>query len=210
VSLCPSGPIVYLITAGAASDPTFDPDLGRILEIVNLAVTEGVDLIQIREKRLSGRHLFELTAAAARVTDGTATRLLVNDRADIALAAKADGVHLTSTSLAAAVIRNSFPKGFLIGISAHSADDAARGRAGGADLAVFGPVFETPGKGRPQGLAALSEVCEKMRPFPVLALGGVDASNYASAIDAGASGLAGIRSLNDPGSLRSICRSLKG
>ena len=98
-------PIIYLITKGDAADSGFESARRDILDIVRLAVEEKVTLIQIREKLLSARLLFELTAAAAEITRGTATHLLVNDWADIAFAARADGVHLAANSLPVVAIR---------------------------------------------------------------------------------------------------------
>ncbi len=86
-----------------------------------------IDLIQIREKQLNANLLYELSSRAAEFTKGTATKLLVNDRADIAAAAGADGVHLTTQSLAPQVVRNTFGSDFLIGVSTHSLAQAAAG-----------------------------------------------------------------------------------
>lgn len=201
-------PIIYLITKGEATASNFPFARREILDIIRVAVEEKVSLVQLREKNLTARLLFELTVEAAAITNGSATRLLVNDRADIAFAAKADGVHLAANSLPAAVIRRHFPKDFIIGVSTHTIETAMNASVNGADFVVFGPVFVTPDKSQPQGVAKLAEVCEKLRPFPVLGLGGIDESNVLSVLEAGASGFAGIRALNDPESLRSICRNI--
>src|SRR5690349_4531959 len=94
-------PILYLITRGETTEGTTSdaPELGRILNQFSVAVAAGIDLVQIREKQLTARVLFELVERASDLTRGTKTRLLVNDRADIAAAAGADGVHLTAQSL---------------------------------------------------------------------------------------------------------------
>jgi thiamine-phosphate pyrophosphorylase len=209
VSLRFEQPIIYLITTGLAEDADLEDGRRRILDIIRIAVEEKISLIQIREKRLSARRLFELTAEAAAITRGSATRLLLNDRADIALAAKADGVHLKANSLPVAVTRNNFPKGFIVGVSTHTFEATANASRNGADFAVFAPVFDTPGKGEPHGLLALTEICKKLRPFPVIALGGIDETNYQSVLAAGATGIAAIRLLNDPASLLSIARKLR-
>ena len=202
-------PAVYLITKGETRDANFAEKRRQILDIIRVGVEEEVTLVQLREKDLSARLLCELTAEAAVITRDSATRLLVNDRADIALAAGADGVHLTANSLPVDVLRKNFPYGFIIGVSTHSLEAARSAVAGGADFVVFGPVFETPGKGEPQGIEKLAAVCETLRTFPVLALGGVDGSNVSSVFEAGAMGFAAIRALNDPESLRAICRNIK-
>jgi thiamine-phosphate pyrophosphorylase len=85
--------------------------------------------------------LYELVLRAAKITRGSDTRLLVNDRADIARAAGADGVHLTSQSLPANVVRKMFGPEFVIGVSTHSFEEARAAQAAGADFVVFGPVF---------------------------------------------------------------------
>ena len=202
-------PITYLITKGEATPANFHAASREILEIIRTAVDEGVSMVQIREKPLSARLLCELCTAAVEITRGTATKLLINDRADIALAAGAAGVHLTAKSLPPRVLRDKFPTGFLIGVSTHSAEAATEAAASGADFAVFAPVFATPGKGEPHGLEKLAEVCDRLDPFPILALGGVDEMNFADAIDAGASGFAAIRLLNDKEKLRSIMRRIR-
>ena len=202
-------PIIYLITKGEATPANFPEKRNEILDTIKLAVEEGVSLVQLREKHLPARLLFHLTAEAVAFTCGSATRLLINDRADIAFAANADGVHLAESSLSASVIRNSFPKELIIGVSTHTAAEAYHAQASGADFVVFGPVFETSNKGQPFGTESLAEVCNALRPFPVLALGGIQESNISSILKAGASGFAAIRSLNDPDSMRTICRILK-
>lgn len=202
-------PLICLITKGDATASNLAEKRAEILDVIRIAVEEQVAVVQLREKALTARLLFELTSDAVAITRGSETRLLVNDRADIAFAAKADGVHLANDSISAAVIRRMFPTGFIVGVSTHTLEAAEQASNDGADLAVFGPVFETPGKGRPQGTAKLTEVCEKVRPFPVLALGGVNEQNFASVLEAGAAGFAAIRSLNEPETLRSICRRLK-
>lgn len=202
-------PIIYLITKGEATVVNFAVTSREILDIVRVAVDEKVSLVQLREKRLSARLLFELAAEVANVTRGSSTRLMVNDRADIAMAANADGVHLAADSFPVEFVRASFPRDLIIGVSTHTFE-AARSAAGhGADFVVFGPVFETPGKVGPHGLEKLSEICDELRPFPVIGLGGIDETNYSTVIDAGASGFAAIRSLNDADTLRTICRDLR-
>ena len=208
MSLDLAKPAIYLITKGDATAANFEQKSREIFDIIRVAVDEKISLVQIREKQLTGRQLFELTVEAAKITRGKSTRLLINDHADIALAAGADGVHLAANSLPVNIIRENFPQDFIIGASTHSLEGAKNTVEQGADLLVFGPVFETPGKGAPQGIAALSDVCEKLRPFPVIGLGGIDETNYAEVLAAGASGFAAIRSLNDPDKLRAMCNEL--
>ena len=190
-------PITYLITKGNISPELTARELGEILGIVSAAVEAGISMIQIREKSLSARALFEMVSRAALITKGTATKLLVNDRADAAWAAGADGVHLTAASARPEIIRKSFGVDFLIGVSTHSMEEVLAARRGRADFAVYGPVYESPGKGEAVGLEKLGQVCTQAEYFPVLALGGVDAENIADVFAAGAAGIAAIRYFND-------------
>ena len=198
-------PIIYPITSGTAT-------VQQILQLVEAGVAARVPLFQIREKTLSGRALYELTARAVEITRGSDTRLLVNDRSDIARAAGADGVHLTSQSLRADVVRKTYGPEFLIGVSTHSLDEARAAQAGGADFVVFGPVFETESKrefGEPQRLNKLEQVTSELRDFPVVAIGGITLDNVRACFDAGACGVAAIRLLNDAERMSSIVESIR-
>jgi thiamine-phosphate pyrophosphorylase len=183
-----------------------------LLQLISAAVSCQVDLVQIREKQLTARTLFELAVAAARFTRAGNTKLLINDRADIAAASGADGVHLTTRSLPPDVVRQTFGEGMLIGVSTHSLDEAVSARQNGADFIVFGPIFETGSKkvyGAPVGLNELKRICGALSPFPVLALGGVSISNAAPCIHAGARGLAGITMLNNPKTLADVVTEIR-
>ena len=161
---------------------------------------------------LPARVVFELAVRAAEITRGSETRLLVNDRSDIARAAGADGVHLRSQSLPAEVVRKTCGPEFLIGVSTHSLDEARSARSGGANFVVFGPVFETESKrefGAPQGLKKLEEVANELRGFPVVAIGGITLENAGACFKAGASGVAAIRLLNDAERMPSIVAGLR-
>jgi len=207
-------PILCLITRGATAEATTaaSKEFQDILDQVSSAVASGVQLIQLREKKLTARVLFELTARAAEITRGTLTRLLVNDRADIASGAGADGVHLTTRSLDSKIVRRTFEDGFLIGASTHSVAEATNARDGGADFVVFGPIFPTPSKeeyGLSLGVDRLAEVVSELAPFPVLALGGISIDNARECLRAGASGIAGISLFSDPSTLRAVVANLK-
>lgn len=182
-----------------------------MLALVRAAGAARIDLVQIREKNLSASVLYQLTASASAITHGT-TKLLVNDRSDIALAAGADGVHLTTHSLPAGVVRKSCGDEFLIGVSTHSVYEAGVACRDGADFVAFGPVFETPSKaeyGEPVGLRKLAEVAAELSPFPVLALGGLEVSKVAECIHAGAAGVAAIRMFSDPERLGDIANNIR-
>jgi thiamine-phosphate pyrophosphorylase len=152
----------------------------------------GVDYIQIREKDISARELFEfaLTVLEVRqmeIRKPLPTKILLNTRADVALATGADGIHLPAAAPAEVLT------GLLVGRSCHTLADV---KAAKADFITFGPVFESPGKGKPLGLEALRAACRIGKP--VFALGGVDWENGAECIKAGAVGVAGIRLFQEP------------
>ncbi len=186
------------------------------------AVDAGVDWIQIREKDLSGKDYSLLTREALQqVTKSPArkpapTRILVNDRLDVALTQGADGAHLGENSLPVAEARRLVEnrgkgKDFIIGVSCHSLEAARAAAVGGADYLFFGPVFATPSKaafGAPQGLGRLAEVSRAVS-IPVLAIGGTTLSNAADCLAAGASGIAAIRLFQDAQDICSLVQSLR-
>lgn len=153
------------------------------------ALHEGVDFIQIREKDLGARDLLELARRALRLPNPHGSRILVNSRLDIALAAGAHGVHLPANSPAPRELRPIVPANFLIGVSTHTLEELRAAASESADFAVFGPVFKA--KPDPVGMAALREAAQAVA-IPVLALGGVTESNTLECLQAGAAGVAGI------------------
>ncbi|MBD0371185.1 MAG: thiamine phosphate synthase [Pyrinomonadaceae bacterium] len=208
-------PILYLITSGETTPRTepASPEFKRILSLVDSAASVGINLIQLREKNLPARVLYELARQAASLTRGSTTRILVNDRADIARAANCDGVHLTTRSLEANIIRQTFGTDFLIGVSTHSIEEALAARSFGADFVVFGPIFDTPQKrayGPPLGLDKLASAAQELSPFPLVAIGGITRDNAPQTFRAGASGIAAIRLFNEPDNLKEIVREITG
>jgi thiamine-phosphate pyrophosphorylase len=149
-----------------------------------------------------------------------ATRILVNDRLDVALAEKAGGVHLGEDSLPvqeakrlfeASSAAKSLPPDFLAGVSCHSLEAAQSAATAGADYIFFGPVFATPSKaayGAPQGLARLAELCTSVT-IPVLAIGGITLENAPACFSAGASGIAAIRLFQESADPAGIVRALR-
>jgi len=170
------------------------------LDVIARNLAAGVEWIQIREKDLSARALFELVEAACKLPNPHSSKILVNTRADVALAARAAGaagVHLPSGSPPARFWRR---PDFLTGVSCHSVDDVRQAEAEGADYALFGPVFTPLSKStrlEPRGLEGLALAAKAVR-IPVLALGGITRENSAACVSAGAAGVAGISMFQDP------------
>jgi thiamine-phosphate pyrophosphorylase len=180
----------------AISDRRSLPSAGQVSDWLRALAGAGVEAVQLREKDLADRDLFEL-AERARLLLPPPIALLINGRIDIAVAAGADGVHLPSNGVPTASVRRwreRRPDGaspFLIGRSVHSREEAEAARRDGADYVTFGPVFPSPGKGEGVGLAALAEAVET--GIPVYALGGVKIEELGAIAAAGAAGVAAIR-----------------
>ena len=201
-------PLVYLITEGKATRENYNEQSAQIAALAKVAVENKIPLIQIREKKLPAKLVYELTKKVLKIALGSRTKILVNDRADIAFAAKADGVHLTSNSLSPRTIRQHFPANFLIGVSTHTIEEAFLASEQKANFVVFSPIFNTPDKGAAKGLNLLEEVCEKLRSFPVIALGGINETNFKSILRTKAAGFAAIRFLNDAENIKKIAFQL--
>ena len=176
------------------------------------AISAGVDWVQIREKDLPGRGLLGITAPAAqRARNQGETRVIVNDRLDVALAANAHGVHLGTRSMPVQVVRRMAPADFKLGVSCHSLVEARAAEAAGADYILLGPIFSTPSKlqyGAPLGLATLHDVTAQVQ-IPVFALGGMAAERIPACRENGAAGIAGIRIFQDGESIEETVRRLR-
>ena len=153
----------------------------------------GVPAVQLREKDLADRAVYELLRVLRR--ELPASRLLANGRVDLAIAAGADGVQLPADGIPTATLRRRFGDALIIGRSTHTVDEVEREAASGADYVTFGPVFASPGKGEPVGLDALAAATR--HGVPVLALGGIGLAELSLVAAAGAAGAAGIRLFQD-------------
>lgn len=181
-------------------------------QVLEAASRSGVGAIQLREKDLDGRGLYERARRLVDLCAGGTTRVLVNDRADIARAANADGVHLPDAGIAVESARSVLGPRALIGRSIHGREDMAE--SPGADYFIFGPIFETPSKqryGAPQGLERLAEV-SRASDVPVVAIGGITVERVRDVLACGACGVAvmgAILSSDDPsGSVRAFKEAL--
>jgi len=177
----------------------------RLLEKVAECVAAGVDYIQLREKDLNARELESLSRDVMQlIPEDTHSKLLINSRLDVALAAGAAGVHLPAAGLppseARSLLASAGKIDAVVGVSAHSVQEVMYAESHGADFAVFGPMFEKDSRPSADGLERLRQACQRPvvgTPMPLLAVGGVTSANAAQCIQAGAAGVAGIRLFQD-------------
>ena len=163
----------------------------RLIDVVDEALKGGVRGVQLREKDLSSRELYELAYDLRKLTAKYDAKLLINDRVDIALAVEADGVHLGLNSLPIHRVRRLIGPDRLIGLSCHNQVNAIMAQENGADFITFGPVYYTPSKanyGKPVGVDRL-EIVSHLLEIPVFALGGIKRNNINEVIAAGAAGI---------------------
>lgn len=164
----------------------------NLLEAIEKALEGGVKAVQLREKDLSSRSLYDTALAVRSLTSLYGAKLLINDRVDIALAADADGVHLGGESMPVSAARKILGSGKLIGASCHDRSSALSAEKEGADFITFSPVYYTPSKalyGEPVGITALADAARVLH-IPVFALGGIKRGNVREVIAAGAQGIA--------------------
>jgi thiamine-phosphate diphosphorylase len=197
----------------APADAPLDASRRCLVAQARHAADARVDLIQVRERDLEAAELAALVADLLAVTRGTPTRVVVNDRLDVALACSADGVHLRGDSIAVEAARRLAPEGFLIGRSVHRAEEAAQ--TAGADYVIAGTVFPSESKSAGQavlGLDGLRAIVAAVR-VPVLAIGGVTEDRFDQVAAAGAGGVAAIGLFMAAGASgrdvdRSSCRAI--
>jgi thiamine-phosphate pyrophosphorylase len=163
----------------------------RLVDVVEDALKGGVRGVQLREKDLSSRELYELAYDMRKLTSRYGAKLLINDRVDVALAVEADGVHLGLNSMPIHRVRRLLGADRLIGLSCHNQINAIMAQENGADFITFGPVYYTPSKanyGKPVGVERLETVSHLLE-IPVFALGGIKKSNIDEVMAAGAAGI---------------------
>lgn len=157
-----------------------------LVDAVGEALEGGVRAVQLREKDLSSRALYELAYELRKLTARHGARLIINDRVDIAQAVDADGVHLGGESIPLYRARKLLGDGKLIGVSCHNQVNAIMAQENGADYITFGPVFPTPSKaryGEPLGVDKLRDAADLLT-IPVFALGGIKRGNLPQLLEA--------------------------
>jgi thiamine-phosphate pyrophosphorylase len=178
-----------------------------LLQQVDYAIAARIDGVIVRERDLEARDLTSLTMAMVKMTRGTATRVLVNDRLDVALASGADGVHLRADSITSQWVRRIAPRRFLVGRSVHDADEARQ--ANGVDYLIAGTVWPSaskPAHHRLLGIDGFAEVVSAVR-VPVLAIGGVEIARAREVARAGGAGIAAIGLFMDESA--KVCRAVQ-
>ncbi len=172
-----------------------DREIGRgrpLVEVVMRAVTGGVTMVQLREKAATTRAFLEEARALKAVLADHGVPLIVNDRADVALAVGADGVHVGQTDMPVEAVRAVVGPGMTIGLSITDAEQIARADAGAADYLGIGPVHPQktkPDAATPLGLGGFAKL-RRMTAKPVLAIGGVKAGDVPMLVEEGATGVA--------------------
>ncbi len=167
-------------------------DIHNPVELAQMALAGGARMLQLRRKSASGRELFEWAVRIQELCRAHEALFIVNDRVDIAIAMKADGVHLGQEDLPAAAARAMLGPDAILGVSASNVDEAVKAREDGADYIGLGHIFPTRSKDKPVpplGTAAIGEV-RKAVGLPVVAIGGIDPENVTEVMKAGASGIA--------------------
>ena len=208
--------VSYYITARKQLNPlpgkndSEDALEDALREAVRSAFCAPVDYVQLRESDMASRRLAFLVEDLRACREKKATRLLVNERLDVAASCGADGVHLPSGSLPLSALRARAGEELIWGVSCHGGEDVEKAVQAGVCYVLLGPVFETPSKpgAAPLGLAALAEICRRF-PLPIFALGGVDRENAKACIQAGAAGVAGIRMFQRAQNLEDLCGYLR-
>lgn len=158
----------------------------------------GATLVQLREKHLSPREFYLEAREALRVARERGVRLIINDRVDIALALRADGVHLGQDDLGPEAARRLLGQSAVIGFSTHNLEQAREAARLPVDYIAIGPIFPTSSKENPDptvGVQELRRVREAVGPIPLVAIGGITRRNARSALSAGADSVACIGDL---------------
>jgi len=183
-----------------------------VATIVRQALTGGAPIIQLREKELPAREVFELALELRRITREAGALFIVNDRVDIAAASGADGVHLGQDDLPVAAARRLLGAGALVGISARTVEQARRAERDGADYLGVGPVYDARST-KPDALEAqgveLIRTVGTGSDLPIVAIGGISAGRAAAPVRAGAAGVAVISAVVAADDVAGAARELR-
>ena len=180
-------------------------------EIAAEAVRGGADIIQLRDKTMESRELFDTACKMKEICRGKAL-FIVNDRFDVAVASSADGVHLGQSDLPVSVVRKLAPPGFIIGISIGSVEEAEIGVRDGADYLAVSPVFDTVSKsdaGAGHGIETIRAVRKAFPDIPLIGIGGLNETNVTDVINAGLDGIAVISAVVSKSDISRAAHDLK-
>ncbi|HWS53739.1 MAG TPA: thiamine phosphate synthase [Pyrinomonadaceae bacterium] len=195
-------PKLYPVTDARLSGASHAEQVARLAD-------GGAALVQLREKHLPPREFYREAAAAVEVARARGVRLVVNDRADIALALGADGVHLGQDDLGPEAARRLLGASAVVGFSTHSVEQAVAAARLPVSYLAIGPVFATASKPNPDpvvGLEGVRRVRAALPRVPLVAIGGITAENARAVLDAGADSVAVISALLPPGRPAEITR----
>ena len=195
---------LYLVTdRDLMSSPTLE-------EGVEQAIQGGVTLVQLREKACSSREFYQLALRVKAITQRHGVPLIINDRADIALAAGADGVHVGIEDQPVEAIRRRAGKGFLIGATAKTVAQAQAAQAAGADYLGVGAVFPSPTKKNAIRITTgqLREICASVS-IPCVAIGGISRENLPALAGGGMDGFALVSAIFSQPDIEAACRELR-
>jgi len=162
------------------------------MELTKKAIAGGADTIQFRHKHGTTREMIQVATEIKRLCTEKGVIFIVNDRIDVAIASKADGVHLGQDDFPIPLARKLLGDNRIIGGSAATMEEARKCLSDGADYVGFGPVYPTGSKddaGPVSGIDTLREIVETI-PIPIIAIGGIDKGNTPEIIKAGAHGIA--------------------
>ena len=193
----------------AITDDSLD-DLELEARVVKLlaAVPAGSTAIQLRDRRRNARALLALAERLRAITADLGAPLLVNDRLDVAVAVRADGVHLGGRSSRVVDARELVGKETFISVAAHEVSEVEAAFRDGANAALVSPIFASPGKGEPRGVSFLADACAHRGGLFVYALGGIDLARTGACVAAGAHGVAAIGSVFGPPDAGALARDI--
>jgi len=180
------------------------------LQILRKAISAGVKTVQLRDKGMTKRKLYSEAVMVRKLTLKHKVKFIVNDYIDIAMAVRADGIHLGQDDMPIKEARRIVGEKMIIGISTHNLSQAKKAQDEGADYIGFGPMFSTSTKdaGRPKGMRSLKNICSKIR-IPVVAIGGISYENINDIMDAGADACAVISAIQTGDIKENVKRLMK-